>query len=153
METNKCCKCNCKAIYLYHEDWFCKKHIPKTNTLCEYLPGGLFLSNIDETQYFLTDDPLGDENCKILNGYINLRINGYPIFRDQEDSIPLVFFTSPGEQFNKITLAKEISKTVEYILSRPDIYNINDVDFADIKLESIYYNNYDGLFVAKLDRY
>lgn len=139
--------CGKRAEFPYIQDtWYCKRHRKNGNILCEYIPE-IPLNNVSSAVQTLVPDLYGEGNVRNLKGYINVLVN------IGNESIPLVLMSiaSPGEQtFTKATLAIELAKSVEYIVSRRDIYRVGGVQFDDIVLNGITYDNIHGIFVANL---
>lgn len=123
------------------------------NTLCRFGPNGLHLVDIDMQEDACNQTSDETEKLESLKGYINYRI-GRPIFRDNE-SLPLVYMSKISHTENHIikkNLAKELASTIEYLLSRPDVYELDISSVAEVILESFTYDYARGIFIANLKR-
>ena len=100
----------------------CRRH--EQDLLCEY---GMTYEDI-----------IGEENVKKLNGYINVRVG--------DISLVLMSKVLNQEHFTKATLASEINVAVEYMRSKPDVYDSNV--FNHFVLRSITYDSLRGLYIA-----
>lgn len=155
--------CNCQP-FIYNpflEEWHCKRHnklnasqVSRINStvLCTY-EGGLRLGelDIDAAVAALKPDPIGEYNAKTLKGYINVKI-GEPVLFEY---LPLVFMSNLqgfGEHFDRVTLAKSLKTSLEYILSRPDIYAFKEgAGIDNVYLTRIWWSAYYGRFIADLE--
>lgn len=147
--------CGRTAHHLCNRQWVCGIHktdIDDRLVLCRYKPYGLHMVDID-AQICDEDE---DETIKIrsLEGYINIRAGG-PLFADRDESIPLVYMSkaSPGEpHFTKRSIAKELAGSIDYMLTRPDVYRLGILSLAELMLDSITYDYDRGIFIANLRR-
>lgn len=145
--------CGRNAHHLCNRQWVCGIHktdIDDRLVLCRYKPFGLHLVDIDN-QICEEEE---DETFKIRNleGYINIRAGG-PLFANPEEYIPLVYMSkvSLGKpHFTKVEIAKELAGSIEYMLTRPDVYQLGIVSIAELMLDSITYDYDRGIFVANL---
>lgn len=125
----------------------------RSNVLCEYLPHGIPLADVEHYDAFVDEDVEGEERMKMLRGYINLRI-GHPVFADEEETLPLVFTrrVKGGDlEITKRYLAEELADTVGYILSRPDVYRVGDKSLAELVLKKVEWDSVRSIFVAVLE--
>lgn len=153
-------ECGKTALHLCDGQWYCNRHKKKEDPtmLCSYGPYGLPLSDIDAMAGDLPEETQNQKaKMMSLRGYINLRI-GQPIFKGQE-TLPLVYmawvskFASFPDQLDRIAIAKELAATIEYLVSRPDVYTDLNIDsVAEVVLKSISYDRLRGIFVANMVR-
>lgn len=145
-------------------EYYCRRHNKLTptqmtrlrsNVLCDYGPDGLCLGapDLDEAVAALPPDPIGDENIKVLKGYINVFI-GTPILYEE---LPLVFMSKLqgfGDNFTRADLAKCIKSTLQYIFTRPDAYawpeEVDTTTLSNIYIKRIWYNNERSKFFTDL---
>ena len=128
-----------------------KNEIDRINsyTLVNYGKDGL---SFDDMEKDIEPDPIGECACKLLKGYINVRIGSPILYED----LPLVYMSNIdgyGEHFDRMSLAKCLKSTIEYLFTRPDIYTIQpNTTMSNIRLMSIRYDTYYGHFVAMIKR-
>ena len=125
---------------------YCGRHTNES-LLCEYLPNGYCLNGDSPFESY----EFGRDTTSTLDGYINIRV-GFPVFEGDE-SIPLVLMSSiePGDlHFTKKTLAIELSKSIGYVLSRSDIYNVTLNGMSRMHLQSISYDNEYAIYRANI---
>jgi hypothetical protein len=121
---------------------FCRRHLnneqEEDNILCEYLPRGIKLSSTNPEEIDTLETSSEQEKIKALNGYLNVKIH----------DIPLVIMSKiHGEDhLTKSTIAKQLSEAVNYITSRPDIYNTQPYD--NFILHRITYDAIRGIYIA-----
>lgn len=128
---------------------FCGRHrnmIPINDKTIEY---NIAFSDIDD----LTYDPIIENKLLALNGYINIRLDK-PLFFDDtyQPMVYMSYIESGNEQFTRITLAKEIIKTIEYFGTRPDVYNNTGYSISELFFERIEYDYNRNIYVAIINK-
>lgn len=83
-----------------------------------------------------------------LAGYINVRIQGSPIFPIPDYTVPLALFPDGGHlcriDFTHALLAHHIARGINEILERPDIYPLDpDVHMDNLRLHGVEYDPYN----------
>lgn len=162
LKAGRVCGSRAKFYNPMKQEYYCSRHNTlssdevkriNSNYLCQYGKDGLAFYDIDSHFESIEADPIGDEAIKLLKGYINIRIGSPLLF----ESMPLVYMSKIqgyGDNFDRKSLAKCLKDSIEYILSRKDIYAIqSDVDLFNLRLMSIRYDTYYGHYVAELERH
>jgi hypothetical protein len=151
--------CGKNALYCHEGQWYCSRHkkIEDPLTLCTYGPHGIPLADIDVIAETLPEETeAAKEKMRQLRGYINLKI-GAPIFKGTE-SLPLVFmsrvskFAPTPDSLDRICIARELADTVDYLISRPDAYDVDINSTAELVLHSIKYDPVYGIFRAHFSK-
>lgn len=162
--------CGKRGIVQEGEDWFCGRHAPNVdgheniplprqppprpqmarNVLCEFKPNGIPLADVDLFDLLVEPCEESEKRLKLLKGYINIRI-GEPVLLN-DNTLPFVFMShlSGEEHFNRKLIAKKLSKNVEYVLSRQDVYNVGEYTLPELKLHTITFDAMRNIFVAHI---
>jgi hypothetical protein len=150
----ECCGKHTEIMNPMSRLYFCKTHlknIGEMDTLCTYGSTGILLSDdCNQAVQALPPDIKGEDNIKLLKGYINIRIMEPFV----EHEVPLVFMSKLegyGEHFDRASLAECIKSTIEYFISRPDAYVLQPGATLDnIRLMSISFNMHYYQFIANI---
>lgn len=156
--------CGKRALHLCEGEWRCGIH-KTTNTtngnawntnrtlLCRYGENGVHLVDLDTQPDAF--EQTEDETTKLeyLKGYINFKI-GSPVFKGAE-TLPLVYMSNISDKvphISKKNLARELASSIEYLVSRPDVYDLDIGSVAEVILMSFTYDYERGIFIANLRR-
>lgn len=139
--------------------WYCRRHhdfhvdsssphilTPSPSLRCGVLVSyasdehrGVPLADVYDWSYETSPQ---EETClRHLNGYLNFKL-GTPVFVEGE-SLPLVIMAKHlgKDHLTKKDIAVHVKETIDYILTRPDVYAIAGYAVQEMILKNIRYDN------------
>jgi hypothetical protein len=139
--TLKCYRCNKNAVDFINNLWCCKTHKSAENIILTYkYPNDIKLNNLpDEIKITKKEQELFDS----FNNYLNFKLSGLLI---SDEEISLVMMREP---INPLSIAKFISKNVEWMSTRNDIYTFINT-FDNLIIESILFDYHKNIYIINI---
>lgn len=95
--------------------------------------------------------PEEQRRLEVHRGYLNYKIVGPPVFIEG-DYLPMVYMSHYDNEthITKAKFIEHLRDAIDYLNSRPDVYNTLGYSTSEMTLETITYERRTGLFIANL---